>query len=124
MKVKNYLNEYIEKLKHFLPLKNIYFYNKFKIKFFLRKVFVFNKIIYLFIFFIFFQICQTNRLNKDIKTNYYFSYTKYKIYNRIKKKKSYKNIKFGIYIPSLSNGGRERMTALLISHFLLSNRKI
>lgn len=91
---------------------------KFKTKFGFRKAYFITKIIFFIIFFIFFKNCKTNKfnkLNKDIK--YYYSYTKYKIYNRIKKKKSLKNITLGIYITSLYNGGRERITSLLISCF-------
>jgi len=72
------------------------------------------KLLYLFIFIILIKINNINIFYKNKQI--YYSYIKYKIYNRIKAKKIFKNIKFGIYIFSLSNGGRERITSLLINY--------
>ena len=79
-----------------------------------NKILIFMKIYYFFIFLIYINILKIKIVNYS-KVNY-FSYTKYKIYNKIKEKKCLKNLKLGIEIPSLSNGGRERITALLINY--------
>ena len=55
------------------------------------------------------------------KNKIYFSYIKYNIFKRLKDKKLLKNIKLGIHIISLENGGRERLTALLINYLSTEN---
>ena len=77
------------------------------------------KILYLFILFIYINIYKIKIL-KNNKGKYY-SHTKYKKYIKLKEKKYFKEINFGIYISTLSNGGRERITSLLINYLYKSN---
>ncbi len=100
-------------------ITNFYFIKKrinkhYKKRFYKTKNYIFLKLLYLFIFIFLIKINNINIFYKNQQI--YYSYIKYKIYNRIKAKKIFKNIKFGIYIFSLSNGGRERITSLLINY--------
>jgi len=109
-----------------LVAKNIgekkYLYkSKFQLKkiYSLNEIFFFIKVLYFFILFIYSFIYKIKIFNNNQKI--YYSHTKYKIYNKIFEKKSLKKINFGIYIPSLSNGGRERITSLLITYLTRVN---
>ena len=109
-----------------LVTKNIgekkYLYkSKFQLKkiYSLNEIFFFLKVLYFFILFIYSFIYKIKIFNNNQKI--YYSHTKYKIYNKIFEKKSLKKINFGIYIPSLSNGGRERITSLLITYLTRVN---
>ena len=93
---------------------------QFKTKYRLRKIFVCIKILYFLILFIYSNIYKAKLFNNNNKEKYY-SHTKYKIYNKIKEKKCLKKINFGIHIQTLSNGGRERITALLITYLFKVN---
>ena len=119
-----HLNRIIKKRQ--LLSKNIgkkkYLYNckfQFKTKYSLNEIFIFIKILYFFILILFSNIYKIKIFNNEKEI--YYSHTKYKIYNKIFKKKCLKKINFGIYNPTLSNGGRERITALLITYLFKVN---
>ena len=102
--------------------KKKYLYNckfQFKTKYSLNEIFIFIKILYFFILILFSNIYKIKIFNNEKEI--YYSHTKYKIYNKIFKKKCLKKINFGIYNPTLSNGGRERITALLITYLFKVN---
>lgn len=80
----------------------------------IKKIIIIIKIFILIIFIIFFKNYTFKTYNNNHKI--YYSYIKYNIYNRLKRKKILKNIKLGVYTVSLENGGRERLTALLINY--------
>ena len=84
-------------------------------RFYKKTIYIRLKLLYLLLFILFlFRTYNLNIHNNNKKI--YYSYIKYKVYERIKGKKIFKNIKLGIYIFSLSNGGRERLTSLLINY--------
>ena len=83
-------------------------------RFYIKKIYILLKLLLLLFILFFFRTYNLNIHNNNQKI--YYSYIKYKVYERIKGKKIFKNIKFGIYIFSLSNGGRERLTSLLINY--------
>lgn len=58
---------------------------QFKTKYRLRKIFVYIKILYFLILFIYSNIYKAKLFNNNNKEKYY-SHTKYKIYNKIKEK--------------------------------------
>ena len=92
---------------------------QFKTKYSLNGIFIFIKILYFFILIIYSNIYKSNLFNNN--QGIYYSYIKYKIYNKIFEKKCLKKTNFGIFIPGLSNGGRERITALLITYLTKVN---
>jgi hypothetical protein len=92
---------------------------QFKTKYSLNDIFIFIKILYFFILIIYYKNYKSKLFNNNQEI--YYSHTKYKIYNKIFEKKCLKKINFGIFIPTLSNGGRERITALLITYLTKIN---
>ena len=90
-----------------------------KAKYSLNEIFIFIKTLYFFILLIYSMISKKKIFNNNQEI--FYSHTKYKIYNKIFEKKNLKKINFGIYIPTLSNGGRERITALLITYLTKIN---
>ena len=87
---------------------------QFKEKYSLKLTIIFIKILYILVLLIYSNIYKIKIFN--INKGKYYSHTKYKIYNKISEKKCLKKINFGIFIPALSNGGRERITSLLINY--------
>ena len=92
---------------------------QFKTKYSLNDIFIFIKLLYFFILIIYYKNYKSKLFNNNQEI--YYSHTKYKIYNKIFEKKCLKKINFGIFIPTLSNGGRERITALLITYLTKVN---
>ena len=100
------------RIKNFKNIKmNIFINNKFKFKKKIYKIiFMIIKLIYIFIIIIIVKSYLLNFNNNKNTYNYIKNNNK-----RIQEKKILK-IKFAIYIPTLFNGGRERITSLLLNY--------
>ena len=102
--------------------KKKYLYNckfQFKTKYSLNEIFIFIKILYFFILLLYSNFYKIKIFNNEKEI--YYSHTKYKIYNKKFEKKCLKKINIGIYNPTISNGGKERLTALLITYLFKVN---